>query len=827
MIILSAWTEIGDAFSELVNKIGIQIVAGIFEFASGVFEIFLILADGSLMSSINIDNIISNFYLILGIIMLFFVAFAMLKGMVNPDDSKQGTSVIRKVVLNLITSAFIMAVLPSIFTFAYDFQKSFIYDYNPIGKFFGYGGDNVSSDSDVIKKGANKITNGMFTALFNADQSACGDGMNLSECQETINNGDINLRDAITQVDSDGNFSLYATFADKVPSQIKFNFIISLIAGFIVIYVAVSFCFDMATRFAKLMFFQIIAPIPLFLRVIPDGKISGIFNDWVKKTFSCYFEVYLRIFVFYFGLYLCDLLMKSNYFENINGSNWLISLFAKAIALMGLIIFMKQVPKLIGEMTGINSGNMKLGIRDKLKEGLSPITATAAGLGSMAAAGITRGKGAAANVKNKWQSTQGKTKLGTGLKRAGLVAGAALSTAYTAGKGAVTGTKQGWKDGNLKSIGSEVKNARTLNDAESEGMTFKENATNIVREKFGFDTTADASARKINAATRNIINNSGNTIKYTDRNGIEHEILAGQSVAVNSQVIEDFEAEQKKIIGEQSAFNEQKRRLNNKVQTAQKYSKGKATLESEANSKIDAGEVTHRIHLNVPAQYEEVEVESSILGADGKPIMKKEKRLVREAQEIDFTGDIKAIEHYINNEVDADLRHNFNMKKIREEMQEEFIRNAYDSDKPNRIKTDTVSYFESMINAGGYEFQTKDKDGKIITQKMEIVRDAEGVYSATIDGKVFGTVDADGNVKKHTNFDLMKELKNIGINDANIKALEMQHIDEREIQPRQARIEDLKGITKEFNERKESELQSESQRRKEIAKKHRANRGGK
>ena len=61
MIILSAWTEIGDAFSELVNKIGIQIVAGIFEFASGVFEIFLILADGSLMSSINIDNIISNF----------------------------------------------------------------------------------------------------------------------------------------------------------------------------------------------------------------------------------------------------------------------------------------------------------------------------------------------------------------------------------------------------------------------------------------------------------------------------------------------------------------------------------------------------------------------------------------------------------------------------------------------------------------------------------------------------------------------------------------------------------------------------------------------
>ena len=44
-------------------------------------------------------------------------------------------------------------------------------------------------------------------------------------------------------------------------------------------------------------------------------------------------------------------------------------LIVLAIILMGLLAFAKQAPKMLGEMLGLDSGNIKLGIKDKLKAG--------------------------------------------------------------------------------------------------------------------------------------------------------------------------------------------------------------------------------------------------------------------------------------------------------------------------------------------------------------------------------------------------------------------------------------------------------------------------
>lgn len=444
---------IGEAFA----SIGIWIVAGIYKVAATAFEIFLLLADGSILNSIDYGVLINNIYVVIGIVMLFILAFSMLKGMVNPDDQNQGTSAIKKIIINIITSAIIMAVLPGIFTFAFDFQTAFVNDYNPIAKMFGYGSlDSSNTGSSSVSKeqqGAYQIVNGVYTAFFNADfdQSACKN-LSLVDCQKQVkpkkmpDGGGDDLSETINKVETTGRFGLYSHYAHGVDKdEVEFQFLLALVAGFLLIYVGVSFCFDMAVRLVKLVVYQMIAPIPIFLRIMPNGKLSGTFNEWVQITLACYMEVYTRIFVFYFCVFLCINLLDAGFFENIIAARPFVGGLTKAFVLMGIITFMKQAPGLIAKVTGVNTGDMKLGIREKLAAGGAFTAGAIAGGGATALA--RNGVNAFQNSKNKFQDIKGKT--GVERRKAiGSLVGSVFTGLGSVAAGGVSGAvrsgKAGW-----------------------------------------------------------------------------------------------------------------------------------------------------------------------------------------------------------------------------------------------------------------------------------------------------------------------------------------------------------------------------------------------
>lgn len=479
------------AISESIVSAGIWIVSGIYHVAAFTFELFLILASGQLLDAASYELIITNFYVVLGIIMLFVLAFAMLKGMVNPDDNKQGTSTVKKVIINLITSAIIMAVLPTIFTFAFDFQTSFIMNQNTIGKFFGYGSDGTNDDPssktnlEKVQQGAYQIVNGVYTAFFNVNGNsedcegsydsekerfeACQANME-SEDEATFSypdgsydKGEHTFEETMQYVDQTGSFGAYSAFAGNADEgAIEFNFLLSLIGGLLLIYVAVSFCFDMAVRLVKLVFFQLIAPIPVFFRIMPEGKLSGVFNTWTKKTVACYLEVYIRIFVFYFCVFLCNEMLKADFLNNeIYQYGFFLALLAKAFILMGIITFMRQAPKLLSEVLGIDSGNMSLGIKDKLAAG-GAFTAGAI-LGGGATTLVRNAVSAGSNIKNKWGETKGIR------GKAGLIASGIASTVAGSASGAVRSVKGGI---GAKSFG-DMKNAAGAGAAKAVGARDK------------------------------------------------------------------------------------------------------------------------------------------------------------------------------------------------------------------------------------------------------------------------------------------------------------------------------------------------------------------
>ncbi len=468
----------------------IWITIGIYNIAAFVFKLFLILGTNRLVEDSAYSKIITNFYVIIGIIMLFVITFYLLKGMVNPDDQKTGATTIKKIVINLVTSAIIMSLLPMLFTFAYDFQSSFIIN-NVIGKFFNYGGKNIGDGSSrdpvmEVTQGANAIVNGVYNAFMypsNGDVKIKSDsefrltyGTNestslLTECGEwttglydsqsdpqfIFNPAYRTFEDTVTSVSCTGYFTHYLSWSKNIADDtVTFNWLLSIVAGALLIYVGVSYCFDMALRMIKLIFYQLIAPIPIFLRIIPEGKLSNTFNQWMKITLTCYLEIYVRIFIFYFVIFLCNAYMDSHIMSKISDTyGFMMGLLANAFILMGLVTFMRQAPKLFSDITGIDSGNMKLGIKDKLAAG-GAFTAGAiigGGVSALARNATNAGK----NIRNRWNNDK-KNGVST-RKRIGHVFSGighgALSTVGGAVSGAARSGKAGW---NAKS-GTDMKKA--------------------------------------------------------------------------------------------------------------------------------------------------------------------------------------------------------------------------------------------------------------------------------------------------------------------------------------------------------------------------------
>lgn len=477
---------IEDALMEFV----IWLVSCIYEIAALAFKIFLILASGELINSSDYEVLLNNCYVILGVVMLFVIAFALLKGMINSDEQKKSATTIRKMLVNLITSSIILALLTPFFTFLFDFQDAVIMNTNTIGKFFGFGSfssSGATNPKEQVKIGANMIVNGVFTAFFDAnmDREDC-DGKTLQECRKLVttdigviyDSGDT-LDEAMNNAIINGDFSVYSEYGEAVvEGYVDYSFLLSLVGGCFLIYIAVSYCFDMALRLVKLVFYQLIAPIPVMLRIIPEGKLSDVFNNWLKITFACYFEVYVRIFFMYFCIFLCVKINDGPLFnsEVLDGSFVTYSL-TKAFVFLGLMTFMRQAPQLISKLfPSLDTGNMKLGIREKLAAGggFAAGAILGGGVTALTRNAINSGK----NAKNKWQATKGLT----GKDKAKAIGGALWATtggvigSSLAGgiSGAARSGKAGFGAKNWKDMkNSATSGAKAAVDAKDKRASYK------------------------------------------------------------------------------------------------------------------------------------------------------------------------------------------------------------------------------------------------------------------------------------------------------------------------------------------------------------------
>ena len=360
---------LGDWINTIFQSIMLWLDSVIYWFAAQCYQLFMKLSVTQIFDENFFNNFATRIYSILGVFMLFYLAYALLNALVDPDKLTKGDKSVSKIAQNLVVSLVILGLLPSIFSYAYRLQN-YILSSNVIGSLiFGTPtiDPTVESDDSLIRY---------------------GDAISFTVLNTFLNSDDYNVRvdnnktwyDIKYEILHDGDYSGISDLDDSIVHEttdlsgkasqditVDYKLGISSIAGLYLCYIMLSFTLDLGVRVVKLAFCQLIAPIPVVMRAVP-GK-NGTFDKWLKLTLSVYFEIFVRVAFMYIAVYFINGLTTSNVFDNFF-SGGIQGMLALVIIILGILTFAKQAPKMISDILGLDTGNMKLGIGDKIKGSL-------------------------------------------------------------------------------------------------------------------------------------------------------------------------------------------------------------------------------------------------------------------------------------------------------------------------------------------------------------------------------------------------------------------------------------------------------------------------
>lgn len=406
--------SLGGILKAILGYIFLAIDSVVYFFVSQGFKMYIALAQFKLFDDKVFDDLINRTYIIIGVIALFIVAYALLNSIINPDNASKGDKSLSKIVKNFIFAIIGIAIVPTVFNYFYYFQRVVLCN-NLIPKILlAQKGDDsqadllnddkigtqfatylfqsffypksienmnmtdVSNDGDLLKSEASKVEVGYIGEAFDFEESVNAEKFKQYDKDNT---GKYNLQMAYeAAMDGEMFFTAFRIFllggngfANSVLNNtVNYMIIVSTIAGVYCAYVLASLCIDMAIRAVKLGYLELIAPLPIMTLIIP-GK-DGVFKAWIKKTGSCAFEVFTRLFIVSFVIYLIRTIPQlftatSFSYSGCTTSFWIITaLLIRALVYCGLLTFLKQAPKFLSEATGIKSDGFKLGIASKLAD---------------------------------------------------------------------------------------------------------------------------------------------------------------------------------------------------------------------------------------------------------------------------------------------------------------------------------------------------------------------------------------------------------------------------------------------------------------------------
>ena len=385
------------AFSSFLDR-------GVYGLLNIVYQVFFNITSVDLFQNEMMMKFYGRIQLILGVFMLFQLALIILKGIVNPESFTDKKSGAGNFVTRVVTALVLLTVLvpinvpksPSsmneyekqinnnglLFGTLYSLQHRLLSN-NTIGKLVlgtsdadtfdvddneenlrtsaksftativrGFYRVNLipyndrtehAEDGDDAEITSNRMCDDMGETLdiYRDDNSSAGDILDIAN--ETCSQNKIldNLGSAGTVI---------SVFAGKEMYMFTMMPLVSTAAAIIFTFIFISFTIDVAVRAIKLAVLRLIAPIPIISYMDPKGSKDSAFNSWVKSLTSTYLDLFVRLAIIYFVLFIIQDMVVNKI--SVAGSGALG--FMSSIAVwIGLFVFAKQAPKFIRQVLGL------------------------------------------------------------------------------------------------------------------------------------------------------------------------------------------------------------------------------------------------------------------------------------------------------------------------------------------------------------------------------------------------------------------------------------------------------------------------------------------
>ena len=453
----------------LLRLLGFYICVPIYKIIPKLYEIFYALATGRFFEDAQgnttvLEELSSNLYILISVVMLFAFSATLISAIVNPDlleDKKKGiASIFKRSIIGLI----MIVVVPVGFDYAYKIQFRII-DNHIIEKILV--GMNVDSTTEGFTggNGGKVIAGSLISSVLYPDLEDYEGNVNKSEVSISALTGSDPqnaYNSMVKNINTMGNFDKYLNSAPENGEKdyaFEFNGIIAIIAGLATDYILLIFAMDMAVRLFKLAFFELTAPVSIVAYIAAGGDI---FKKWLKEVGITFADVFIRIAAMAFYLFMIsnlDDFLNSRVYNG-GGVSW--KLLLKVLLIIGMLIFIKQLPDLVKKVFGFDMSS-KGGIKGRL--------------GEMAAGGK--------QAQAAWDKMRQVGKLGAGaLVGASAVTGAAFMAhgAVLSYGGLALGSRLAWKKGirNIdikgKKIGDRVDDrvSELKSDAKTIGKFAKE-----------------------------------------------------------------------------------------------------------------------------------------------------------------------------------------------------------------------------------------------------------------------------------------------------------------------------------------------------------------
>lgn len=381
-----------------------------------MYQIFFNVASAQLFESETIKNFYGRVQLIIGVFMVFKLAITILQGIMDPEKfmgNKEGFgTIITRVVVALIMLAVIVPInVPDVqnansyekyinnngllFGTLYSLQDR-ILSGNTLGRLILGTTDTAENPDAVDQTGKTEaqIQQEKLVQSANIFSSTILKGflrINLVTEDERVDNDETNpenwycgadltkdhktainmynqldvsptilLSDPIVKAKCNLNWQASIPGLNLIAGDSKyvfaFNFILALIVGAIFLVLLVAFTVDIAIRSIKLAILRLLAPIPIISYVEPKSAKDGMFASWVKALTSTYLDLFLRLAIVYFVIFIIQEMMVNGII--IDQAGGIVGITSCIFIWIGLFFFARMAPKFIRDALGIKGTGM-------------------------------------------------------------------------------------------------------------------------------------------------------------------------------------------------------------------------------------------------------------------------------------------------------------------------------------------------------------------------------------------------------------------------------------------------------------------------------------